>query len=164
MLYYLFEFLEQQYQLTGASLFQYLSFRAAFAIILSMGFSMVFGKRIIRVLLRQQIGESVRDLGLEGQKEKEGTPTMGGLIILASILIPTLLFARLDNIYVIIMLVSTVMLGTIGFIDDYIKVFKKNKEGLACRFKVFGQIAVGVFVGSILYFHPDVQVHEEVAY
>jgi len=126
--------------------------------------SMVFGKRIIRVLLRQQIGESVRDLGLEGQKEKEGTPTMGGLIILASILIPTLLFARLDNIYVIIMLVSTVMLGTIGFIDDYIKVFKKNKEGLAGRFKVFGQIAVGVFVGSILYFHPDVQVHEEVAY
>jgi phospho-N-acetylmuramoyl-pentapeptide-transferase len=134
------------------------------AIITSLLISMVFGKRIIRVLLRQQIGESVRDLGLEGQKEKEGTPTMGGLIILASILIPTLLFARLDNIYVIIMLVSTVMLGTIGFIDDYIKVFKKNKEGLAGRFKVFGQIAVGVFVGSILYFHPDVQVHEEVAY
>jgi phospho-N-acetylmuramoyl-pentapeptide-transferase len=114
-------------------------------------------------LHRKQMGETVRDLGLEGQKEKEGTPTMGGLIILASILIPTLLFAKLDNIYIIIMLVSTVMLGTIGFIDDYIKVFKKNKDGLAGRFKVVGQITVGILVGSILYFHPDVQVHEEVA-
>lgn len=163
MLNYLFTYLDEL-GVPGAGLFDYISFRAAMAIITSLLISMVFGKRIIRVLLRQQIGESVRDLGLEGQKEKEGTPTMGGLIILASILIPTLLFARLDNIYVIIMLVSTVMLGTIGFIDDYIKVFKKNKEGLAGRFKVFGQIAVGVFVGSILYFHPDVQVHEEVAY
>jgi phospho-N-acetylmuramoyl-pentapeptide-transferase len=163
MLYYLFTYLDEL-GVPGAGLFDYISFRAAMAIITSLLISMVFGKRIIRVLLRQQIGELVRDLGLEGQKEKEGTPTMGGLIILASILIPTLLFARLDNIYVIIMLVSTVMLGTIGFIDDYIKVFKKNKEGLAGRFKVFGQIAVGVFVGSILYFHPDVQVHEEVAY
>ena len=149
MLYYLFTYLDEL-GVPGAGLFDYISFRAAMAIITSLLISMVFGKRIIRVLLRQQIGESVRDLGLEGQKEKEGTPTMGGLIILASILIPTLLFARLDNIYVIIMLVSTVMLGTIGFIDDYIKVFKKNKEGLAGRFKVFGQIAVGVFVGSIL--------------
>lgn len=163
MLYYLFTYLNEL-GVPGAGLFDYISFRAAMAIITSLLISMVFGKRIIRVLLRQQIGESVRDLGLQGQKEKEGTPTMGGLIILASILIPTLLFARLDNIYVIIMLVSTVMLGTIGFIDDYIKVFKKNKEGLAGRFKVFGQIAVGIFVGSILYFHPDVQVHEEVAY
>lgn len=163
MLYYLFTYLDSL-GVPGAGLFDYISFRAAMAIITSLLISMVFGKRIIRMLLKQQIGESVRDLGLEGQKEKEGTPTMGGLIILASILIPTLLFARLDNIYVIIMLVSTAMLGTIGFIDDYIKVFKKNKEGLAGRFKVFGQIAVGVFVGSILYFHPDVQVHEEVAY
>lgn len=163
MLYYLFTYLNEL-GVPGAGLFDYISFRAAMAIITSLLISMVFGKRIIRILLRQQIGESVRDLGLQGQKEKEGTPTMGGLIILASILIPTLLFARLDNIYVIIMLVSTVMLGTIGFIDDYIKVFKKNKEGLAGRFKVFGQIAVGIFVGSILYFHPDVQVHEEVAY
>ncbi len=162
MLYYLFTYLDGM-GFPGAGLFNYISFRAAMAIITSLLISMVFGKRIIKMLLRQQIGESVRDLGLEGQKEKEGTPTMGGLIILASILVPTLLFAKLDNIYVIIMLVSTVMLGAIGFIDDYIKVFKKNKEGLAGRFKVVGQIAVGVFVGTILYFHPDVQVHEEVA-
>ncbi|MDA7803365.1 phospho-N-acetylmuramoyl-pentapeptide-transferase [Crocinitomix sp.] len=163
MLYYLFTYLNDEFGLPGAGLFNYISFRAAMAIITSLLISMVFGKRIIKMLLKQQIGESVRDLGLEGQKEKEGTPTMGGLIILASILIPTLLFANLNNIYVIIMLASTVMLGAIGFIDDYIKVFKKNKKGLAGRFKVVGQIAVGIFVGSILYFHPDVQVHEEVA-
>lgn len=162
MLYSLFTYLHEQ-GVPGAGLFSYISFRAAMAIITSLLISMVFGKRIIRMLLKQQIGESVRDLGLAGQKEKEGTPTMGGLIILASILIPTLLFANLNNIYVIIMLVSTVMLGAIGFIDDYIKVFKKNKQGLAGRFKVVGQIAVGIMVGSILYFHPDVQVHEEVA-
>lgn len=162
MLYSLFTYLHEQ-GVPGAGLFNFISFRAAMAIITSLLISMVFGKRIIRMLLKQQIGESVRDLGLEGQKEKEGTPTMGGLIILASILIPTLLFANLNNIYVIIMLLSTVMLGTIGFIDDYIKVFKKNKQGLAGRFKVVGQIAVGVMVGSILYFHPNVQVHEEVA-
>ena len=162
MLYSLFTYLHEQ-GVPGAGLFNFISFRAAMAIITSLLISMVFGKRIIRMLLKQQIGESVRDLGLEGQKEKEGTPTMGGLIILASILIPTLLFANLNNIYVIVMLLSTVMLGTIGFIDDYIKVFKKNKQGLAGRFKVIGQIAVGVMVGSILYFHPDVQVHEEVA-
>jgi len=162
MLYSLFTYLHEQ-GVPGAGLFNFISFRAAMAIITSLLISMVFGKRIIRMLLKQQIGESVRDLGLEGQKEKEGTPTMGGLIILASILIPTLLFANLNNIYVIIMLLSTVMLGAIGFIDDYIKVFKKNKAGLAGRFKVVGQIAVGIMVGSILYFHPDVQVHEEVA-
>ena len=162
MLYSLFTYLHEQ-GVPGAGLYNFISFRAAMAIITSLLISMVFGKRIIRMLLKQQIGESVRDLGLEGQKEKEGTPTMGGLIILASILIPTLLFANLNNIYVIVMLLSTVMLGTIGFIDDYIKVFKKNKQGLAGRFKVIGQIAVGVMVGSILYFHPDVQVHEEVA-
>lgn len=162
MLYYLFTYLDGL-GVPGAGLFDYISFRAAMAIITSLLISMVFGKRIIALLLRKQMGETVRDLGLEGQKEKEGTPTMGGLIILASILVPTLLFAKLDNIYVIVMLISTVMLGTIGFIDDYIKVFKKNKEGLAGRFKIVGQIAVGIFVGSVLYFHPDVQVHEEVA-
>ncbi len=162
MLYYLFTYLHEL-GVPGAGLFNYISFRAAMAIITSLLISMVFGKRIINLLRRKQMGETVRDLGLEGQKEKEGTPTMGGLIILASILVPTLLFAKLDNIYVVIMLVSTVVLGAIGFIDDYIKVFKKNKEGLAGRFKVVGQIVVGIFVGSILYFHPDVQVHEEVA-
>ncbi len=161
MLYYLFTYLDDQ-GFPGAGLFDYISFRAAMAIITSLLISMVFGKRIINQLRKQQIGESVRDLGLAGQKEKEGTPTMGGLIILASILIPTLLFARLDNVYVLTMLLSTTMLGAIGFIDDYIKVFKKNKEGLAGRFKVVGQISVGIMVGSILYFHPDVQVHEEV--
>lgn len=161
MLYYLFTYLDGL-QVPGAGLFNFISFRAAMAIITSLLISMVFGNKIINMLRRQQIGETVRDLGLEGQKEKEGTPTMGGLIILASILIPTLLFAKLHNVYVIIMLVSTVMLGVIGFIDDYIKVFKKNKEGLAGRFKIVGQIAVGIFVGAVLYFHPDVQVHEEV--
>ncbi|MCC7452945.1 MAG: phospho-N-acetylmuramoyl-pentapeptide-transferase [Crocinitomix sp.] len=162
MLYYLFTYLDE-IGMPGAGLFHFISFRAAMAIITSLLISMVFGKRIIRMLRNQQIGESVRDLGLAGQKEKEGTPTMGGLIILASIIIPTLLFAKLENIYVIVMLVATVMLGTIGFIDDYIKVFKKNKAGLAGRFKVVGQILVGTFVGAVLYFHPDVQVHEKVS-
>ena len=128
MLYHLFDYIEQFYDMPGAGLFKYISFRASMAIITSLIISMVYGKRIIKLLQRKQVGESVRDLGLDGQKEKEGTPTMGGLMILAAILIPTLLFARLDNIYVITMLVSTVWLGTIGFIDDYIKVFKKIKK------------------------------------
>ncbi len=162
MLYYLFDYL-QEFDFPGAGLFGYISFRAAAAIIVSLLISMVFGSRLINILRNQQVGETVRDLGLEGQKEKEGTPTMGGLIILASILIPTLLFADLNNIYIIIMLIATVLLGLIGFIDDYIKVFKKNKEGLAGRFKIVGQIFVGIIVGSILYFHPDVKVHEEVS-
>src|SRR5210317_1508438 len=162
MLYYLFEFLEQQYQLTGASLFQYLSFRAAFAIILSMGFSMVFGKRIIRYLKRQQIGETVRDLGLEGQKEKEGTPTMGGLIIIFSTLIPVLLLAQLSNIYMLLLMCTTVWMGFIGWLDDYIKIFKKNKDGLQGKFKVVGQVLLGAFVGSVLFFHPQVKVRTEV--
>jgi len=161
MLYYLFEFLEQQYQLTGASLFQYLSFRAAFAIILSMGFSMVFGKRIIQYLKKQQIGETVRDLGLEGQKEKEGTPTMGGLIIIFSTLIPVLLLARLSNIYILLLLCTTVWMGFIGWLDDYIKIFKKNKEGLQGKFKVVGQVLLGAFVGAVLFFHPQVKVRTE---
>jgi len=161
MLYYLFTYLDEL-GMPGAGVFHYVSFRTAMAIITSLLISLVFGKRIINMLRKAQMGEIVRDLGLEGQLEKQGTPTMGGLIIIASIVIPTLLFAKLDNIYVIIMLVSTLMLGAIGFIDDYIKVFKKNKEGLAGKFKVVGQIAVGIFVGAVLYFHPDVQVHKSV--
>jgi phospho-N-acetylmuramoyl-pentapeptide-transferase len=146
----------------GAGLFNFISFRAAMALISSLIISIFFGKRIINLLRRQQIGETVRDLGLTGQVEKQGTPTMGGLIILGSILIPTLLFAKLHNIYVITMLISTVWLGAIGFLDDYIKVFKKNKEGLKGRFKIIGQIGVGVLVGGILYFSNDVQVHKQV--
>ena len=142
MLYYIFEFLEK-YNFPGAGLFGYISFRAALALISSLIISIVFGKRIIGRLQRQQIGETVRDLGLEGQMEKSGTPTMGGLIILGAILIPTILFARLENVYVITMLLATVWLGLIGFIDDYIKVFKKNKESLKGRFKIIGQIGVG---------------------
>ncbi|MFT5667219.1 MAG: phospho-N-acetylmuramoyl-pentapeptide-transferase [Vicingaceae bacterium] len=161
MLYYLFEYLNEL-DFPGAGVFQYITFRTAASVIVSLLISMVFGKRIINYLHAKQVGETVRDLGLEGQKAKQGTPTMGGLIILASILIPTVLFAKLDNIYIILMLVSTVMLGAIGFIDDYIKVFKKNKEGLAGKFKIIGQVIVGLFVGSILYFHEDVYVAQEV--
>jgi phospho-N-acetylmuramoyl-pentapeptide-transferase len=162
MLYYLFTYLDEL-GVPGAGVFDYVSFRAAMAIISSLLISLVFGGRIIKMLQKKQMGEIVRDLGLQGQIEKQGTPTMGGLIILASIIVPTLLFAKLDNIYVIVMLVSTILLGAIGFVDDYIKVFKKNKEGLAGRFKIVGQIIVGVFVGSVLYFHPEVKVHESVA-
>jgi phospho-N-acetylmuramoyl-pentapeptide-transferase len=161
MLYYLFEYLNEL-DFPGAGVFQYITFRTAASVIVSLLISMVFGKRIINYLHAKQVGETVRDLGLDGQKAKQGTPTMGGLIILASILIPTLLFAKLDNIYIILMLVSTVLLGAIGFIDDYIKVFKKNKEGLAGKFKIIGQVIVGLFVGSILYFHEDVYVAQEV--
>ena len=162
MLYNLFEFLEQQYQFPGASVFQYISFRSAIAIIFSMGFSMVFGKKIISYLRRQQIGENIRDLGLDGQKEKEGTPTMGGLIIIFSTLIPVLLLARLDNIYIILLLITVIWMGFIGWLDDYIKTFKKNKEGLQGRFKVFGQVLLGAFIGAILFFHPDVKVRADI--
>jgi len=162
MLYNLFEFLEQQYQFPGASVFQYISFRSAIAIIFSMGFSMVFGKKIISYLRRQQIGESIRDLGLDGQKEKEGTPTMGGLIIIFSTLIPVLFLARLDNIYIILLLITMIWMGFIGWLDDYIKIFKKNKEGLQGRFKVIGQVLLGAFIGSILFFHPDVKVRADI--
>jgi len=161
MLYYLFEYLDKM-DFPGAGVFQYITFRTAASVIVSLLISMVFGKRIINLLHKKQVGETVRDLGLEGQKTKQGTPTMGGLIILASILIPTILFAKLDNIYIILMLISTVMLGTIGFIDDYIKVFKKNKEGLAGRFKIIGQVLVGLFVGSVLYFSDDVFVQKKI--
>ena len=162
MLTYLFNYLETM-NFPGAGLFDYISFRAAMALITSLIVSILFGKRLIGHLKKQQIGESIRDLGLEGQLSKTGTPTMGGLIILAAILIPTLLFAKLDNIYIITMLISTVWLGTIGFVDDYIKVFKKNKAGLAGKFKVIGQVGVGIIVGSMLYFSDDVKVHKKVS-
>ena len=161
MLYYLFDYLDK-FNFPGAGLFDFISFRAALALISSLIISILFGKRIINLLRRQQIGETVRDLGLEGQLEKSGTPTMGGLIILGAILIPTLLFAKLHNIYVITMLLATIWLGIIGFLDDYIKVFKKNKEGLKGRFKIIGQIGVGLIVGCILYFSDDVVVHKRV--
>ena len=162
MLYYLFEFLEMKYQLIGASVFQYISFRAAIATIFSMGFSLFFGKRIINFLRNQQIGETIRDLGLDGQKEKEGTPTMGGLIIILSTLLPVLLLARLNNIYIILLITTMIWMGFIGWLDDYIKVFKKNKQGLKGRFKLFGQIVLGVFVGTILFFHSEVKVRTNV--
>ena len=161
MLYYLFNYLDE-FNFPGAGLFDYISFRAALALIASLVISILFGKKIINLLRRQQIGETVRDLGLAGQIEKSGTPTMGGLIILGAILIPTLLFAKLHNIYVITMVLATIWLGLIGFLDDYIKVFKKNKEGLKGKFKVIGQIGVGLIVGCILYFSEDVVVHKRV--
>jgi phospho-N-acetylmuramoyl-pentapeptide-transferase len=161
MLYYLFQYLDS-INFPGAGVFSFISFRAGMALITSLIVSIFFGKRIINLLRRQQIGETVRDLGLAGQMEKSGTPTMGGIIILSAILIPTLLFAKLHNIYVITMLIATVWLGFIGFLDDYIKVFKKNKEGLAGKSKVVGQIGVGLIVGCILYFSEDVTVHKRV--
>jgi phospho-N-acetylmuramoyl-pentapeptide-transferase len=161
MLYYLFDYLNKL-NVPGAGLFDFISFRAALALITSLIISVVFGQKIINALRRQQIGETVRDLGLAGQIEKSGTPTMGGLIILSAILIPTLLFAKLHNVYVITMILATIWLGAIGFLDDYIKVFKKNKEGLKGKFKVIGQIGVGIIVGSILYFSDDVTVHKRV--
>ncbi|MEY3049076.1 MAG: hypothetical protein RL365_1114 [Bacteroidota bacterium] len=161
MLYYLFELLDRL-NFPGAGLFDFISFRASMALIFSLLFSIVIGKRMINSLRKQQIGETVRDLGLAGQIEKSGTPTMGGLIILGSILLPTLLFAKLHNVYVITMVLATIWLGLIGFLDDYIKVFRKNKEGLKGRFKIIGQIGVGILVGSILYFSNDVRVHKRV--
>ena len=163
MLYYLFEYLQSAYDFPGAGLFQYISFRAAMAVITSLLVSLVFGGKIIRFIQRKQIGEEVRTLGLAGEESKKGTPTMGGLIILGAILIPTLLFTKLDNIYIQIMLVSTLWLGSIGFIDDYIKVFKKDKEGLAGRFKVLGQIGIGLIVGIVMVFHSDIVVKDEVS-
>jgi len=160
MLYYFFEWL-QQYNIPGAGLFQYISFRAAAAIILSLLISILFGKKMIRFLQSKQIGEEVRDLGLEGQLGKKGTPTMGGLIIIAAILIPVLLVNKLDNIYIILMIFTTLWLGTIGFIDDYIKVFKKNKAGLSGKKKLLGQIILGFIVGMVICFHPDVVIKEK---
>jgi len=160
MLYYLFDYLEREFDLIGASVFQYISFRAGMAAFVSLFVAILIGKRIINYLRRQQVGESIRDLGLEGQMEKKGTPTMGGLIIIAAILVPVLLFARVDNVYIVLLVITTVWLGIIGFLDDYIKVFLKNKKGLAGKFKVVGQIGIGIIVGVTLYFNDDVIVRE----
>jgi phospho-N-acetylmuramoyl-pentapeptide-transferase len=161
MLYHLFLYLKQHFNMPGAGVFYFISFRAVMAVILSLVISLVYGKRLIRYLHKKQIGETVRDLGLEGEKQKSGTPTMGGIIIIAAILIPTLLFARVENVYILLMVISTIWLGIIGFIDDYIKVFKKNKEGLAGRFKILGQIGLGIIVGSTLYFNQNVYINRE---
>ncbi len=161
MIYHLLNYLERYMDIPGAGMFQYLSFRAAMAIILALVIGMVFGQRIIRLLQRKQIGEEIRNLGLEGQMQKKGTPTMGGLIILTSILVPILLFGDLTNVYVILMIVSTVWLGAIGFLDDYIKVFRRNKEGLKGRFKVVGQIGLGIIVGTVMCFNSHVVVKEK---
>ena len=160
MLYFLFEYLEAKYQLPGAGLFQYVSFRSALAFIISLLISISYGKKIIRLLKEKQIGETVRDLGLNGQKEKSGTPTMGGLIIIFATIIPVLVVANFTNIYITILLFTTIWLGFIGFTDDYIKVFKKSKDGLKGKFKIIGQIILGLVVGLTLYFHPDVKIKD----
>ena len=161
MLYFLFEYLELKYQLPGAGLFQYLSFRSALAFIFSLMISIRYGKNIINFLKKKQIGETIRDLGLNGQKEKKGTPTMGGLIIIMATIIPVLLFSNFENIYIIILIFTTVWLGFIGFVDDYIKVFKKNKDGLKGKFKLIGQISLGLIIGLILFYHPDVTIKDQ---
>jgi|TARA_B100001093_G_scaffold301343_1_gene287408 phospho-N-acetylmuramoyl-pentapeptide-transferase len=161
MLYFLFEYLELKYQLPGAGLFQYLSFRSALAFIFSLMISIRYGKNIINFLRKKQIGETIRDLGLNGQKEKKGTPTMGGLIIIMATIIPVLLFSNFENIYIIILIFTTVWLGFIGFVDDYIKVFKKNKDGLEGKFKLIGQISLGLIIGLILFYHPDVTIKDQ---
>ena len=162
MLYYLFQYLENEYQMPGASLFGFLTFRAAFAVILSLSISTLFGKRIINFLQRKQVGETIRDLGLEGQKEKAGTPTMGGFIIILATVMPVLLVAKLHNIYIILLLVTTLWMGVIGFIDDYIKKFKNDKEGLKGKFKIIGQIGLGIIVGLTLFFHSEVTIKEKI--
>jgi len=162
MLYYLFDYLHRHFDLPGTGVFRYISFRAGLAAITSLVISMLFGKRLIEFLRNKQVGETIRDLGLQGQVQKQGTPTMGGLIILAAIIVPTLLFAKLLNVYILLMLVSTIWLGLLGFLDDYIKVFNKNKEGLQGRFKIIGQVGVGLIVGITLFFHSDVVVKEKI--
>lgn len=158
MFYYLFKYLSVNFEFLGEHLYRFISFRAFLAALLSLTISMIFGGRLINMLRRLQIGETIRDLGLEGEKQKKGTPTMGGLIILSAILFPTLLFAQVDNIYIILLLVSTVWMGFVGFLDDYIKVFKKRKDGLKGKFKVIGQVGLGIIIGLTLYYHQDVQV------
>ena len=162
MLYYLFEFIEQKFQFPGATLFQFISFRASLAIIISLLFSLIYGRIIIQFLKAKQIRESVRDLGLMGEKEKAGTPTMGGVIIILGTLIPVFLLAKLENIYIILLIISTLSMGAIGLVDDYIKIFKRHKDGLKGKFKLFGQIFLGAIIGSVLYFHPEVTVKEEI--
>ncbi|NBW27759.1 MAG: phospho-N-acetylmuramoyl-pentapeptide-transferase [Flavobacteriaceae bacterium] len=161
MLYYLFEYLNKVMNIPGTGVFQYITFRSALALILSLLISTIFGKRIINFLRNQQVGETVRELGLEGQSQKAGTPTMGGLIIIIATLIPVLLLTKLNNIYIILLIITTIWMGIIGFIDDYIKIFKKDKEGLKGIFKVFGQVGLGIIVGSVLYLHPDVTIRKE---
>jgi len=161
MLYYLLEYLEKYYDFPGSGLYKYLSFRAGLALMLSLLISTIYGKRIIRLLQRKQIGETVRDLGLTGQNEKAGTPTMGGIIIILATLIPVLLLAKLDNVYTLLLLITTVWMGAIGFIDDYIKTFRKNKDGLKGRFKILGQIGLGIIVGATLYFNDNVTIKSE---
>ena len=161
MFYFLFEYLENQFQLTGASLFQYISFRSSLAFIFSLFISIVFGKKIISFLKKKQIGETIRDLGLIGQNEKKGTPTMGGLIIIFSTIIPVLLFSNFTNIYILLLLFTTVWLGIIGFLDDYIKIFKNNKGGLKGKFKIIGQVSLGIIVGLTLFFHPEVTLKNQ---
>lgn len=162
MLYYLFEFLEQKYQFPGAGLYQFLSFRAAVAMMVSLSFSLAFGQKIINYLIKFKIGESIRKLGLIGEKEKNGTPTMGGLIIIFSTIIPVVLFAKLENIYILLLLFTAIWMGVIGGIDDYIKIFEKNKRGLKGKFKIIGQIILGLIVGSTLYFHPEITVRQKI--
>jgi len=162
MLYHLLKYLDSLYDFPGAGLYQYLSFRAALAAILSLLISLIFGKYIIRFLQKQQIGESVRDLGLEGQTQKAGTPTMGGLLIIFSTLVPVLLFTDLSNIYIILLIVTTLWMGSIGFLDDYIKVFKKDKKGLQGKFKIFGQVGLGIIVGLTMYFHSDITIRNDI--
>ena len=160
MLYHLFKALD--FSIPGSGAFNYITFRAGMALFVSLIITLWFGGGIIKMLRRMQVGETVRDLGLEGQIQKQGTPTMGGLIILSATIIPTLLFAKLDNIYILLLLVATVWLGAIGFIDDYIKVFKKDKRGLAGKFKVVGQVGVGIIIGATVYFHPEIRTRVEV--
>ena len=161
MFYYLFDWLDKTFDLPGAGVFQYISFRTAMAALLSLFLSLIIGKYLIKMLQKKQIGEDIRDLGLEGQMQKKGTPTMGGIIILLSILIPVLLFNKLNNIYIILMIVTTVWLGLLGFVDDYIKVFKKDKKGMSSKVKLAGQAVLGLFIGLVLFFHPDVVIKEK---
>ncbi|MCB0451721.1 MAG: phospho-N-acetylmuramoyl-pentapeptide-transferase [Aequorivita sp.] len=162
MLYYLFEYLDKTYDVPGAGLFNFITFRAILAVILSLFIATVYGKKIIKYLQKKQVGESIRDLGLEGQNEKAGTPTMGGIIIILATLIPVLLFAKLENIYVILLIVTTLWMGAIGFIDDYIKKFKNDKQGLPGKFKIIGQVGLGIFVGVTMYLHPDIVVQRNI--
>ncbi len=161
MLYYLFEYLNKILNVPGTGVFQYITFRSALAILLSLSISTIFGKKIINFLRKQQVGETVRELGLAGQNEKAGTPTMGGLIIIIATLIPVVLLTKLDNVYIILLIVTTLWMGTIGFVDDYIKIFKKDKQGLKGIFKIIGQVGLGIIVGSVLYLHPGVTVRED---
>ncbi len=162
MLYYLFEYLEKEFQFPGATLFTYISFRASASIILSILISTIFGKSIINYLRSKQIGETIRDLGLKGQMEKSGTPTMGGLIIIIATIVPVLLFSKLDNIYIMLLILTMLWMGTIGFTDDYIKKFKNNKNGLKGRYKIIGQVLLGIIVGSTLFFHQDVTIKDKI--